>query len=70
MRKLKVIGINGSARKDGNTAILIKTVFEELEKEGIETELVQLCDKEIKGCMGCFGCGQKKQCIIYEKARF
>ena len=64
MRKLKVIGINGSARKDGNTAILIKTVFEELEKEGIETELVQLCDKEIKGCMGCFGCGQKKQCII------
>jgi hypothetical protein len=33
---MKVIGINGSARRDGNTAILIKTVFEELEKAGIE----------------------------------
>ena len=64
MRKLKVVGINGSVRKDGNTAILIKAVFDELEKEGIETELVQLSDKEIKGCMGCFACKQKKQCII------
>ena len=36
---MKVIGFNGSARKDGNTAILIRYVFEGLEKEGIETEL-------------------------------
>jgi len=34
---MKVIAINGSARKDGNTAILIKRVFSVLEKEGIET---------------------------------
>ncbi|GAB6180902.1 flavodoxin family protein [Desulfotomaculum defluvii] len=61
---MKVIGINGSSRKDGNTAILIKTVFEELEKEGIETELVQLFDKPISGCRGCFGCLQKKKCVI------
>ena len=39
---MKVIAINGSARKDGNTAILIRHLFAELEKEGIETELVQL----------------------------
>lgn len=39
---MKVLGINGSARKDGNTAILINTVFGELEKSGIETELIQL----------------------------
>lgn len=38
--EMKVIGINGSARKDGNTAILINKVFAELNKEGIETELV------------------------------
>ena len=37
---MKVVGFNGSARKDGNTAILIKYVFEELNKEGIDTELV------------------------------
>ena len=39
---MKVLAINGSSRKDGNTAILINTVFEELIKEGIETEMVQL----------------------------
>lgn len=61
---MKVIGINGSARKAGNTAIIIKTIFTELEKEAIETELIELADKTIKGCMGCFGCKGKKQCII------
>jgi multimeric flavodoxin WrbA len=39
---MKVIGINGSPRKAGNTAILIQTVFDELTKLGIETELIQL----------------------------
>lgn len=39
MRNLKVVGINGSSRKDGNTAIIIKTVFEELEKVGIDTTI-------------------------------
>lgn len=41
---MKVIGINGSARKDGNTAIIVGEVFDELNKEGIETELIQLAD--------------------------
>ena len=39
---MKVLAINSSARKDGNTAILINTIFEELAKEGIETEMAQL----------------------------
>lgn len=46
----KVIGINGSSRKDGNTAIIIGKVFEELNKEGIETELIQLANYEIPPC--------------------
>ena len=41
---MKVVAFNGSPRRDGNTAILIKHVFDELEKQGIETELVQLAD--------------------------
>ncbi len=53
---MKVVGFNGSARKDGNTAILIRYVFEELEKAGIETELVQLAGKDIHGCRACFKC--------------
>jgi multimeric flavodoxin WrbA len=39
---MKVVAFNGSARKQGNTAILINHVFSELEKDGIETELVEL----------------------------
>ena len=38
---MKVLAINGSPRKDGNTAIMIKAVLDELEKEGLETELIQ-----------------------------
>jgi len=63
---MKVIGFNGSARKDGNTAILINYVFGELKKERIDTELVQLAGKNIKGCTACMKCSQTKdmRCVI------
>lgn len=57
---MKVVAFNGSPRKDGNTAILITCIFRELEKEGIETELVQLSGKEIRGCIGCRKCVENK----------
>ncbi len=62
---MKVIAFNGSPRKDGNTAILINNVFNELLKEGIETELVQIGGKNIKGCRGCMKCfeSQDKSCV-------
>lgn len=63
---MKVVAFNTSARKDGNTAILIKEVFKELEKEKIETELIQLAGEKIQGCLGCGKClSQKnKRCAI------
>ena len=57
---MKVIGFNGSPRKDGNTFTLINKVFQELEKEGIQTELVQLSEKEIHGCIACYKCMENK----------
>ena len=57
---MKVVAINGSARKDGNTASLIKYVFEELENEGIETEMIQLAGKDIHGCKACRKCFENK----------
>ena len=57
---MKVAGFNGSPRKEGNTFILINYVFKELEKEGIETELVQLAGKKIGGCQSCFKCFSNK----------
>ncbi|MDD2422288.1 MAG: flavodoxin family protein [Heliobacteriaceae bacterium] len=57
---MKVVAFNGSARKDGNTAILLKHVLKELEQENIETELIQLAGRKITGCTGCNQCIAKK----------
>jgi multimeric flavodoxin WrbA len=57
---MKVIAFNGSGRKDGNTAILLNVVIEELSKEDIETELIQLAGKAPQGCIACYKCFEKK----------
>ncbi len=59
-KQMKVIGINGSARKDGNTAIIMNRVFAELNREGIETELIQLAGHPIRSCTACGSCGSRK----------
>jgi multimeric flavodoxin WrbA len=63
---MKVVAFNGSARKDGNTAILLKRVLKALEAEGIETELVQLAGERIHGCTACRACFETKNqhCVI------
>jgi multimeric flavodoxin WrbA len=63
---MKVVAFNGSARKDGNTAILIREVFVELDAEGIETEMIQLAGKTIHGCIACGKCFENKnqRCAI------
>jgi multimeric flavodoxin WrbA len=57
---MRVVAFNGSARKDGNTAILIREAFREIEKEGIGTEMVQLAGQAIHGCIACGRCFQNK----------
>mgnify|MGYP000851693317 CR=1 FL=1 len=57
---MKVVAINGSARKDGNTAILLGYVLKELEQEGISTELIQLAGSKIHGCLACGQCWKNK----------
>lgn len=54
--KMKVLAINGSARKDGNTADLIKAVFNVLKKENIDCEMIQLSGNTIRGCAACDQC--------------
>jgi multimeric flavodoxin WrbA len=64
--KLKVIGFNGSPRKKGNTACSLNTVFAELEKAGIETEMIRVGKEKIRGCQACYTCVKKKneKCAI------
>ena len=64
MSIMKVIGINGSPNAEGNTFLTIKTFFEELQKEGIETEIVHAGDGKIAGCICCRGCAGKGECVI------
>jgi multimeric flavodoxin WrbA len=62
---MKVVAFNGSPRGDSNTAILIRHVFAELDKEGIETEVVSLAGKPLRGCLGCYKCyiNRNGQCV-------
>ena len=65
---MKVVAFNGSARKDRNTAILLKRVLRVLEEQDVETELIQLAGKSIHGCKACRTCikTKNKRCAIEE----
>ena len=52
----KVIGINASPRKNGNTATMIRSALEGAKAAGAETEFVQLSELTFTGCKSCFGC--------------
>lgn len=60
---MKVLGINGSARKDGNTAALMNKVFAALNTAGIETELIQIAGEMIAPCKACWACDGQKNCV-------
>lgn len=53
---MKVIAINGSPHKNGNTYHAIQMVFEELEKEGVETEIIHIGNQAVRSCIGCGKC--------------
>jgi multimeric flavodoxin WrbA len=63
---MKVVAFNGSPRQDGNTARLLRYVLAELEREGIETELVQIGGKPVHGCTACGKCFETRdlRCVI------
>ncbi len=63
---MKVVAFNGSPRANGNTREAIGIMAEELEKSGIEVEVVQVGNKKIRGCIGCMWCvkAQNERCVI------
>lgn len=63
---MKTLAINGSGRRDGNTARLLRMVLAELAGEGIETEMVHLAGQAVRGCTACFKCFEDKngRCAI------
>ncbi|MGH4121944.1 MAG: flavodoxin family protein [Clostridium sp.] len=63
---MKVVAFNGSPNKEGNTYHAIKMVLNELEKEGIETEIIHVGNKSIRGCIACNQCAKNKneKCVL------
>lgn len=63
---MKVVAINGSPKEAGNTYHALKIVTDELEKQGIETEIINVGNKNIRGCIACGGCAKNKneKCVI------
>lgn len=63
---MKVVAFNGSARREGNTAMLLDAVLGELEKENIHTEAVSLAGRGIHGCTACYECyeNRDRRCVI------
>ena len=63
-RKMKVLLINGSPRKSGNTNRMLEEAASQLEKNGIETEIVQIGVQPVRGCIACGQCAGKGKCVF------
>ena len=61
---LKVVGIVGSPRTEGNTEFMVKRTLDKIGENGIDTEIVTLHDKNINFCTGCDTCKKTNKCII------
>ncbi|MGN0404866.1 MAG: flavodoxin family protein [Bariatricus sp.] len=61
---MKVLLINGSPRKEGNTFIALNEMKNVFEQEGIEAEIVQVGNQAIRGCAACGGCAKLGKCVF------
>lgn len=63
---MKIIAFNGSARKQGNTQMMLDIVFEALNKAGVDTEVIQLRGTHLQGCSACMQCfeNRDKRCVL------
>lgn len=61
---MKVILINGSPRKEGNTYLALKECAGEIEKYGVETEIFHIGNKAVHGCIACNSCGKTGKCAF------
>ncbi|ACX72059.1 NADPH-dependent FMN reductase [Methanocaldococcus vulcanius M7] len=63
---MKVIGISGSPRPEGNTTLLVKEALKVIENEGIDVEFISLANKELNPCIGCNLCKEEGKCPIID----
>ncbi len=61
---MKVLILNGSPRKDGNTTVAVNELVKTFEAENVETDVVQVGGKEIRGCIACLSCAKTGKCVF------
>ncbi|NTW34887.1 MAG: flavodoxin family protein [Syntrophobacteraceae bacterium] len=61
---MRILGIEGSPRKNGNTEKLVKAVLQGAMEEGHDGEFLKLADMRISPCLGCIGCRETGECVI------
>jgi len=61
---MKVLILNGSPRANGNTSIAVKELVKTFETEGVETEVMQIGNQDIRGCIACGSCGKTGKCVF------
>ena len=61
---MKVLVLNGSPRMGGNTSIAVEEFVNTLEHEGVEAEVVQIGNMDIRGCIACNSCGNTGKCVF------
>lgn len=61
---MKVLMINGSPHAKGNTYLALHEMEKIFDKEGVETEIIQVGNKDIRGCIACYSCGEKGKCVF------
>lgn len=61
---MKVLMLNGSPRPNGNTSIALQEMEKIFSQEGVETEIIHLGNKDIRGCIACLSCAKKGKCVF------
>ena len=61
---MKVLIINGSPRVDGNTTLAVEELVKTFKVEGVETEVIQVGGKDIRGCIACLSCAKTGKCVF------
>ena len=61
---MKVLLVNGSPKAKGNTALALEEMVKVFEAEGIETEVLHVGNKDIRGCIACGSCGKNGKCVF------
>lgn len=61
---MKVLMLNGSPRRNGNTSIALEEMVKIFDASGVETELLQIGNMDIRGCIACGSCFQKGKCVF------